>query len=128
MHSRSIRNDAAAPAAARNAVSTIANALTDDRAGALRLLVSEVVSNGVKHGLDGTIVLSTDQHRDFIRVEVTNASDGLRPERLPNQTDRIGLLLVEQLAARWGHRSDKHQTRVWFELDTVPTMPEPAEA
>jgi len=109
---------------ARDAVGRLARELSDRRLGDLRLLVSEVVTNSVRHaGLtsDDTIRLHFSVHPGSVRVEVHDPGPGFIPG--PVQPDLTepggwGLFLVEQLAERWGvERGDT--TRVWFELDLV---------
>jgi anti-sigma regulatory factor (Ser/Thr protein kinase) len=86
----------------------------------LRLLVSEVVSNGVRHGDGiGPIELRVTVGSSSVRVEVEDPGHGFRPEPGTGPADRTdgwGLLLVERLAARWGVVASG-TTLVWFELD-----------
>jgi anti-sigma regulatory factor (Ser/Thr protein kinase) len=97
----------------------------------LQLLVSEVVTNAVRHGgarqgehVDFRIALMSDQ----IRLEVRDPGPGFHdvmPE-LPD-TDRgggYGLYLVDLFADDWGV-SGVEGTCVWFE---VPLVPETAGA
>jgi anti-sigma regulatory factor (Ser/Thr protein kinase) len=114
---RSIKSDAAAPAVARSAVSAITDALSDERTSVIRLLVSELVTNGIKHGRNESIELSFEQRPTSVWVEISSASNGSRPELVHDQSLQMGLQLVDQLASDWGHHTDDDQTRVWFELD-----------
>jgi anti-sigma regulatory factor (Ser/Thr protein kinase) len=89
----------------------------------LRLLVSEVVTNSVRHaGLGpqdavGVRVVADPEH---VRAEIVDPGPGFeRPERGPaaGAGSGWGLFLVEHVADRWGvDRQDGH-TRVWFEID-----------
>ncbi|MFL5736281.1 MAG: ATP-binding protein [Actinomycetota bacterium] len=88
----------------------------------LRLLVSEVVTNSVRHaGLDegARIGLHIETSPERVRVEVTDAGPGFVP-RVPelriSQESGWGLYLVDELADRWGVDAG-HRTRVWFEID-----------
>jgi anti-sigma regulatory factor (Ser/Thr protein kinase) len=88
----------------------------------LRLLVSELVTNSLRHaGLSRQDeirlhVALTDQ---AIRVEVCDTGPGFfRREDAPSlyQQSGWGLFLVKQIAHRWGIRKN-HNTCVWFELN-----------
>ena len=77
------------------------------------LLVSELVTNSVRHSKSDDIdvrIKSVDGH---IRVEVSDDGPGFNPDA--PRGDGMGLMLVEKLADRWGLTSDDHFT-VWAEL------------
>jgi PAS domain S-box-containing protein len=113
---------------ARRAIEPLAEDL-DVRVDDLRLLVSELVTNGVRHGSDGDldwIGLTVTRSGAGLRVQVTDPGPGFAREaraREPegeddrrHQVGGWGLYLVEQIADRWGvQRGDR--TTVWFELD-----------
>jgi anti-sigma regulatory factor (Ser/Thr protein kinase) len=87
----------------------------------LRLLVSELVTNSVRHaGLREaqTIELSVSISRDVVRVEVSDEGAGFElepPGRDRTEASGWGLYLVGRLADRWG--VDRGGiTTVWFEL------------
>jgi anti-sigma regulatory factor (Ser/Thr protein kinase) len=87
----------------------------------LRLLVSELVTNSVRHaGLKEmqTIELKVKLLPETVRVEVNDQGTGFEPTpRSASSEDQSGwgLYLVSRLADRWGVSSDG-VTRVWFEL------------
>jgi anti-sigma regulatory factor (Ser/Thr protein kinase) len=86
----------------------------------LILLVSEVVSNAVRHSkgdADSPIGLVATFGAQTIRVTVTDAGEGFTPRpREPGSTsDGYGLYLLEKVADRWGVES-RGETKVWFEL------------
>ena len=104
--------------------------LDTERIYDLQLLVSEVVTNAVRHGgarhgeqVDLRIALSGEQ----VRVEVRDPGPGfhdLAPPELPD-SDRgggYGLYLVNLYATDWGV-SATEGTCVWFELPTVGSGP-----
>jgi len=94
--------------------------LSETQVGMLALLVSEVVANGVLHGdHPSRIHLRGDNRHGRVRIEVTNAPNGSRPQLMSGDPQCIGLQLVQQLAADWGHQTDGQETRVWFELDPL---------
>jgi len=86
----------------------------------LILLVSEVVSNAVRHSRadpgEPVGFLASFGERT-IRVTVTDAGGGFTPRpRDPARThDGYGLYLLEKVADRWGVDSCG-DTKVWFEL------------
>lgn len=84
-----------------------------------KLLVSELITNGVKYGAGGpvTLELHADDRRQ-VRVEVVDQGGGFEPvARDQTRTDGggWGLELVEMLASDWGAYSGS--THVWFEID-----------
>jgi anti-sigma regulatory factor (Ser/Thr protein kinase) len=87
---------------------------------ALRLLVSELVTNSVRHvsGSTRPVALHVRIEDGSIRVEVHDGGAGFQPGRLePRGADGgFGLFLVERMASRWGVEV-RDGTRVWFELD-----------
>ena len=84
----------------------------------LRLLVSEVVTNAVRHG-DSSRPLELRASWDSeVRVEVSDRGAGFTPEPRsgpPDEPGGFGLFLVGQLADRWGVERDRGTT-VWFVL------------
>ena len=94
----------------------------------LRLLVSELVTNSLRHsgaGPGDSIRLRLDVARDGVRVEVEDDGPGFEaatPSRpAPERTGGRGLWLVDLLASRWGVVR-KRGTCVWLEID----LPAPA--
>ena len=111
-----------APAEARRSLGAGLGRVDPDLLGKLRLLVSELVSNSVRHaGLqsDDLIRLSVWESAGRVRVEVTDPGGGFRP-RVPDpdllNPTGWGLYLVDRLADRWGVATNG-ETRVWFEVD-----------
>jgi anti-sigma regulatory factor (Ser/Thr protein kinase) len=111
--------DVHAPARARALVENLSEGLDADVMSDTKLLVSELITNGVKYGAGGpvTLELHVDGPR-HVRVEVVDQGGGFEP--VPRRPDRIapggwGLELVELLASRWG--AYEGSTHVWFEID-----------
>lgn len=111
-----------APAIARSAIAEHCAAL--GLGGSLRqsliLLVSEVVSNAVRHSAadpQAAVELLATFGEKAIRVTVTDGGVGFTPQpRDPARThDGYGLYLLEKVAERWGVES-RGGTKVWFEL------------
>jgi serine/threonine-protein kinase RsbW len=88
----------------------------------VRLLVSEVVTNAVRHANLATgdaIELVVELNRRTLRVEVHDPGGGFVPSAPapdPTRPSGWGLYLVAELADRWGVDSDE-TTLVWFEFD-----------
>ena len=88
----------------------------------VRLLVSELVTNSIRHG--GTAARTSVELRavafaDRVRVEVADRGPGFEAgARAPDRDSASGwgLYLVDQLADRWGVKTNG-ETRVWFEID-----------
>jgi anti-sigma regulatory factor (Ser/Thr protein kinase) len=111
-----------AAAVARRALDDLAGELSDGRIRDVRLLVSELVTNAVRHAnLDSgdAIDLVIELADDALRVEVHDPGGGFVPRAPtpdPLRPSGWGLYLVAELADRWGVDSDE-TTLVWFELD-----------
>jgi anti-sigma regulatory factor (Ser/Thr protein kinase) len=111
-----------AAAEARHALDEMAAAIPDGRMRDVRLLISELVTNAVRHAdLDAgdAIDLVIDIADQMLRVEVHDPGGGFVPSTPspdPARPSGWGLYLVAELADRWGVDSDD-RTRVWFELD-----------
>jgi anti-sigma regulatory factor (Ser/Thr protein kinase) len=87
---------------------------------AFELVVTEVVSNAVRHGGGESIRLAVTPKEGYICVQVTDAGPGLVPKPgalEADDTGGFGLFIVEQLTRRWGVTREDNRTRVWFELD-----------
>jgi len=86
----------------------------------LRLLVTELVTNGVRHGSErGPVGVSVVVRDERVRVEVSDAGRGFSPPEAPmphgDGTGGWGLQLVDRVAAAWGVDVEG-TTCVWFEL------------
>jgi anti-sigma regulatory factor (Ser/Thr protein kinase) len=95
--------------------------LAAEQAENLRLVVSEIVTNALRHGPVGDhIDVAVTPKPGFLCVQVTDDGPGLapRPRALETEQDGgFGLFFVEQLTRRWGVTRENRRTRVWFELD-----------
>jgi anti-sigma regulatory factor (Ser/Thr protein kinase) len=118
---------AAAPTAASEARHALAESglVASEREPALLLLVSELVTNSVRHaGLSEAerIRLRACADEERARVEVCDAGrSGRVPGKRASGLDALepgglGLVLVDEMADRWGVERVDHETCVWFEL------------
>ncbi|MGZ4202373.1 MAG: ATP-binding protein [Thermoleophilaceae bacterium] len=88
----------------------------------MRLLISEVMTNAVRHASaagDGTVTVELSVGTDLVRACVTDPGPGF--EATPREPgddpgSGWGLFLVEQLSDRWGVEL-AGGTSVWFEID-----------
>ena len=112
---------AEAPRHARHALERLAGDLSAEALENVRLLVSELVTNCIRHaGLDpnGWIELRVGASDSLIRVEVSDPGEGFEPSPVAlsiYSTSGWGLYLVERIADRWGV-SVENGTKVWFEI------------
>jgi anti-sigma regulatory factor (Ser/Thr protein kinase) len=95
----------------------------DDRF-AIELLVSELVTNAVRHGT-GPIELTMSIDVDLVRVTVGDHG-GRQPVLRPRPPDAaadggMGLRLVDDLATAWGTRIELASTTVWFHHQLTST-------
>jgi anti-sigma regulatory factor (Ser/Thr protein kinase) len=124
-YSERFPSDLASVARARALVDRLRGLLPDDELRDARLLVSELVTNAVRHVPDdvpGGVELDIALDGTSLRVEVRDGGPGFRPQDLPARTPGMeagsgwGLVILDRLARRWG--ADRtERSRVWFELD-----------
>jgi anti-sigma regulatory factor (Ser/Thr protein kinase) len=95
--------------------------LEDAQRANLKLVISEIVTNALRHGAPGqSIDVAVTPKLGYLCVQVTDDGPGLvpRPRALePDLDGGYGLYFVEQLTRRWGVTRENRRTRVWFELD-----------
>lgn len=96
--------------------------LSAERAEDLRLMVSELVTNAVKHAPpepDGTIVLHLERNSSVVRVIVRDGGTHVDPNLagFDSPSDgHYGLFFVDTHADRWGFSIDGDKG-FWFEMD-----------
>jgi anti-sigma regulatory factor (Ser/Thr protein kinase) len=113
---------ATAASEARAALASLDGRLDPDVLDDIRLLVSELVTNSVRHSeAERELVrLAVMNRGGVVRVEVTDGGAGFRPTARTKAQDEAGgwgLHLVDRLADRWGVETGR-RTRVWFEIDS----------
>jgi anti-sigma regulatory factor (Ser/Thr protein kinase) len=107
---------------ARKALGELAPHLPAHYFDDVRLLVTELVTNSLRHGALGAgdaIHLVVQLEPTTLRVEVRDPGSGFdvpAPPQTPDLGAGWGLFLLGRIADRWGIR---HQpsTCVWFEMD-----------
>lgn len=109
--------------AARLALSEMDELVEESLAFDVRLLVSELVTNSVRHaqiGPEDSIELRVVVADEQVRVEVADRGPGFEPPEHDPTAEAArdsgwGLFFVTQLADRWGVESS--DGRVWFEIE-----------
>lgn len=118
-----LRGGPEAASLARRAIARLREDIDEPLMETMRLLVTELVSNSVKHSGSDTVGLKVAVANSAVVVEVTDQGPGFKPRPRPRNSsvdDGWGLFLVERLAHRWGVARDGPSTRVWFELRRTP--------
>jgi CheY-like chemotaxis protein len=110
-----------APSSARSFLRPHLASTDADTIATVELLVSELVANAVVHAASAPRV-DVRLAPGTIRVEVHD-DDPMPPSlRAPDEQGPggRGILLLDQLASRWGHAPQGTGKQVWFELDRTP--------
>ncbi len=109
-----------APSSARRAFDAIHHGLDAELEYTVKLLISELVSNSVKHCGQGSVYVEIEAIGGSVRVDVIDPGPAFVPAprtAAPEVEGGWGLVLVDQLADRWG---SLHETsHVWFEIDSA---------
>jgi len=115
-----IAGDNEAAARARAELSRLHSMLDDPVLENVRLLVTELVTNSVRHAKASDIELLVVVSRTRVHVEVANPGGGFEPRPSgPEDSDTgWGLFLVDRLSDEWGvtQGNGADYQRVWFEL------------
>jgi transcriptional regulator with XRE-family HTH domain len=106
--------------AAREAVAFVAEGIPQQELERARLLVTELVTNSVRHGPTGrkaTVELFVGVGRDLLRIEVADRSPTPARRKPPSDEGGYGLALVDAMASRWDAGTQSGRNITWFELD-----------
>ncbi len=113
-----LRADSSAPALARKALADT-GWVSGDRLGDAELLISELVTNAIRHGPPAaeTIAVKLERSARHLRVEVRDSGTGFTAgtQVTSPYAGGLGLQLIQKLADRWGIAAEP-TTRVWFEI------------
>jgi anti-sigma regulatory factor (Ser/Thr protein kinase) len=120
--SRTLTAEPGAVSEARRWTAAVTSGLLEgDQPESLRLIVSEIVTNALRHGSEGErIDVAVTPKPEFLCVQITDDGPGIAPHPRalgPDEEGGFGLFFVEQLTRRWGVTRENRRTRVWFELD-----------
>jgi anti-sigma regulatory factor (Ser/Thr protein kinase) len=107
---------------ARRALERLGDQVSPELLDDMRLLVTELVTNSVRHagtGSGASLQLEVAMKGDLVRIEVGDDGPGFAatPRPAADQASGWGLYLVDRLADRWGVTALEGGTRVWLELD-----------
>jgi anti-sigma regulatory factor (Ser/Thr protein kinase) len=117
-----LRTGPEAGAEGRHALERLRGSIARSQLDTLRLLVTELLTNSIRHSGagDARIELDVEIYSNAVHVEVIDRGPGFQPKRSPephtNRSGGWGLCLVDRLADRWGVAVEG-RTRVWFEID-----------
>jgi anti-sigma regulatory factor (Ser/Thr protein kinase) len=112
-HRRFMTAGPKAPADARDFVRDRLS--TRDRIDDLVLMVSELVTNAVRHGSRGRVFLRLIESKETLRVEVQQLHETATTLNGKKPRSGFGLQIVEALSDAWG-TGDPDWTGVWFEI------------
>jgi len=108
-----------AAALARRAIGELRADLDPPLMETLRLLVTELVTNSVRHTAGDFVTLKVAVGKSAVITEVADSGPGFAPECVEQagaENTGWGLFLVQRLANTWGVKHDGPSKRVWFEL------------
>jgi signal transduction histidine kinase len=103
---------------ARHSLAELERDLPPETMAKLRLLVTELVANSVRHARGTPIEVTVSLTDEIVRTEVSDGGAGFQhqtPDPSPMKTSGWGLFLVGKMAERWG--ADQDTGTVWFELE-----------
>ena len=111
-----------APSSARAALSVLDSYLDEDRLQSLRLVITELITNSIRHSAmdeQGVVGLDIRLQAGVLRCTVSDPGAGFeRPEVVKPHDDRpggFGLVILDSISDSWGVAHDE-LFRVWFEL------------
>jgi len=108
-----------AAAEARRAIAGLRADLDPPLMETLRLLVTELVTNSVRHTAADSVSLKIAIGKSAVLTEVADTGPGFDPQCVEHagaENTGWGLFLVQRLANTWGVKYDGPSKRVWFEL------------
>ncbi|MFF8927184.1 ATP-binding protein [Streptomyces longwoodensis] len=93
-----------------------------DAADTVELLISEIVTNAVRHTDSHSITLSMSYADDVICLSVSDGTAGRPHKRNPGPDDESGrgLLIVNALAKEWG--ISRNGSRVWCTVQCTDSL------
>ena len=109
--------DPTAPSQARMALLALSPAVVPRLLEDLRLLITELVTNSVRHGPGGTVRVTVNvKDPNTVFAEVTdNGREGVVEIReAAEDGGGLGLRILDRMSTRWGVYEGS--TNVWFEL------------
>lgn len=109
--------DPFAPMLARTALTATAVGIPPSAMDDAVLLVSELVTNSVRHSGCASVDVAISLSVDAVRIEVSDADPTpIRPQT-PGLDGGFGLTFVAALATRWGVERQAAGKTIWVEID-----------
>ncbi len=109
--------DTHAPALARAALAATVVGVPSEAADAAALLVSELVTNSVRHSRSDWVEVAITLGPDVLRIDVSDQDRQTVRPRTPDLEGGWGLTLVGALATRWGVERHSVGKTGWVECD-----------
>ncbi len=116
------------PATARQLVDRLRWDLDPRTHEELRLLITELVTNALRHGQlapGQRVRIMVSLAADAVRAEVHDPGRGFTapavPQPSPDGSSGWGLYLADRLSDRWGVDREGASTKVWVEKQLRPT-------
>ena len=108
---------ASVPVVRRWARRQVQQVLEGDRLDVFLLLLSELVTNAVRHTRGPRVEVELTLDGIVVAAVYDDSPDKPSPRRAgPDDTGGRGLALVERLSDRWGIERLAHGNRVWFQV------------
>jgi anti-sigma regulatory factor (Ser/Thr protein kinase) len=122
-----LRPDRHSPAEARKSLEALRVSFDDPVVDDAALLVSEIVTNSVRHAgldVDESIEVRIRGSRSMLHIDVIDPGPGFEANGTPppEVDGGWGLWLLDRLATRWGVAREG-RTRVWFDLASSVSAP-----
>ena len=114
-----IGGDELAPRQARRQVDGLRAEVDRSVLDTTQLLVTELVTNSVRHAGADALELAVSVDSTTVRVEVANPGAPFTPrprEEAGEPDPGWGLFLVDELSDAWGVNGEAGRQRVWFEI------------
>lgn len=90
------------------------------------LLLSEVVTNAVRHARGGTILVAVTLSPSLLLAQVHDDSSNPPIRRAADETGGWGIGLLDALSKQWGVEQDMDGGKtVWFELEDADAQRQP---
>jgi anti-sigma regulatory factor (Ser/Thr protein kinase) len=108
-----------AVAVARAMVEAVGSDLPEPILLDAKLLMTEVVTNAIRHARGTQAVIVRVKRNNLVRVEVVDQGPMFNPQPQTTSTragSGQGLMLVDSVSNAWGVEPDEAGKKVWFEL------------
>jgi transcriptional regulator with XRE-family HTH domain/anti-sigma regulatory factor (Ser/Thr protein kinase) len=109
------------PALSRGALAATAVGIPTEQFDKAALLITELVTNSVKHSRSSWVEVDVILTVDRLRIEVSDQDNRPVRPRTADKNGGWGLTLLGALASRWGVERRTDCKTVWLELDLAET-------